>query len=77
MLVHLKDFKLFDHEQIELISTFVNHFVNGLFSINELLFELGFVELEFALVKDFHLFFEAGNEPLLLKNSLNFLGYCV
>lgn len=65
MFMHLKQFKFFDDGKIKLVGTFVNHFVDGLLVLNELFFELGFVEFEFALIESFHLFFKGGNEVFL------------
>lgn len=57
MLMHLKQFQFLNHRKVELICTFVNHFVDWFLCLNQLLFYFSFIELELTLVKCFHLFF--------------------
>lgn len=58
LTIHLKKFQLFGVGKLNLIACFEDELVETFFLVDELLFDLGLVMFEFALIVDLDLFFE-------------------
>lgn len=61
MLIQLEELKLLNGWDVNLIYRFVEHLVNALLGVDDLLFDVRLVIFHFDLVIDFHFALEIGD----------------
>ena len=71
---HLEELELFDVGDVDFVGALEDEFVDALLLFDELLFYLGLVVLELALVIDFHFLLQVEEELLLFDLGFRLLG---